>query len=358
MDNSAEIVPTGQPTADTKAINTIELVVIHKLVKERQGKATIVTRSELLQLTVPVKKLVHDIYGLYADRTGKGYGRFEPDEINYPSSRILRETYMGDKKTFLEASQELMAVLATKAGQAPLATGGYVLMAQVATPAKARWFIVAIITNVRGSAINDDSLEIVDTVHIDLHNLRVAGRVNLTDWLGDDKEIRYIGFLKQRGEVSDYFKLFLGCNELIASTEETKKLVVALKDFIKNYGLTREQQEDFLKSAFDYCSQRQKNDQPLSLESLSNAIWPDEPKTLQKALTAGNVQINDGFVPDGRSLKAFVKIKAKTQYWSVELDRQALVTGQARYDPVKRTLTLSNLPIDLESELKTELSDG
>lgn len=358
MANTNEVVPPGQLTTDNKTINTIEYVVIHKLVKERQGKASIVTRSALLQLTDPVKKLVHDIHELYADRTGKGYGRFEPDETNYPSARILRETYIDKKKTFLEASQELMTVLAAKAGQAPLATGGYVLMAQVANPVKASWFIAAIITNVQGSAINDDSLEIVDSVHIDLHNLRVAGRVSLTDWVGADSDVRYIGFLKQRGEVSDYFKLFLGCNELIASTEETKKLVVVLKDFARNSGLDREKQEAFLKSAYDHCSERQKNDQPLSLESLTNAIWPDDPKTLQKALTVGNVQINDGFVPDGRSLKAFVKIKAKTQYWSVELERQALVTGQAKYDPEKRTLTLSNLPTDLEAELKTELSDG
>lgn len=349
-------------TVDTASASqnsqNVDFAVIHKLVKERQGKASVVTRSSLLQLTPPVQKLVHDIHELYADRTGKGYGRFEADEVNFPSSGILRETYANKKKSFLEATQELMKVLAAKAGQAQLATGGYVLMAQITNSANVRWFIVAIITNVQGSAINDDSLEVVDSMHIDLHNLRVAGRVNVTDWLRGGSDVRYIGFLKQRGEVSDYFKLFLGCNELIASAEETKKLVSVLKDFAKKSGLDIEKQDVFLKAAFDHCTERQKNDQPLSLEALTNAIWPDDPKTLQKALTANNVQINDGFVPDGRSLKAFVKIKARTPHWSVELDRQALVSGQAKYDPVKRTLILSNLPEELEAELKTELSDG
>lgn len=105
-------------------------------------------------------------------------------------------------------------------------------------------------------------------------------------------------------------------------------------------------------------SECQKNDQPLSLEALTNAIFPEDPKKLQKALTADNIQINDGFVPDRRSLKAFVKIRAKTQYWSVEIDRQALVRGQARYDAQKRTLTLTDLPKELEAELKSELNDG
>lgn len=336
-------------------MSTIDSVVIHKLVKERQGKATVVTRSATLKVTDPVQKLVEDIHELYAERTGKGYGRFHADEINYPASLILRKTFKDKSKSFLEASQDLMTVLATKAGQAPLATGGYVLMAQVTNSAKESWFLVAIITNITGSAINDDSLEVVDSVHVDLQNLRVVGRVNLIDWLKGEKDVRYIGFLKQKGEVSDYFKLFLGCDELIASSEETKKLVAALKDFAKNSDLKPAQQEDFLKAAHDHCSECQRNDQPLILETLTNAIWPHDPKALQKALTTGDIQISDGFVPDGRSLKTLVKIKAKTQFWSVEIDRRALVNGQAKYDAEKHTLTLTNLPENLEAELRSEL---
>lgn len=343
---------------DTREVNSIDSVVIHKLVKERHGKVTIVNRPALLQLTGPVNKLVHDIYELYASRTSKGYGRFEADEINFPSATILRKTYKNKTQTFLEATHELMTVLASKAGQAPLATGGYVLMAQLSNPKGGCWFIAAILTNVKGSAINDASLEIEDSVHVDLQNLRVAGRVNLTDWLSDDNEVRYIGFLKHRGEVSDYFKLFLGCSELIASSEETKKLVAVLKDFAVNSGLDLEKQETFLKSAYDFCLERKKNDQPLILEALTNAIWPEAPEELQKVLTAGNVQIADGFVPDGRSLNAFVKIKAKTQYWSLEIDRHALVSGQAKFDPDKGTLTLTELPNELLTELKNELGNG
>lgn len=339
-------------------MNTIESVVIHKLVKDRHGKATVVTRTELLPVTEPVKKLVHDIHNLYADKTGKGYGRFEADEINFPSARILRETFLENTKSFLIATQELMAVLAAKAGQAALATGGYVLMAHVSNAAKHRWFIAAILTNIHSSAIKDDSLDVIDSVHVDLHNLRVAGRVSLGEWASNDPKIRYIGFLKQRGEVSDYFKLFLGCNELIAATEETKKLVTVLKSFSKDSGLDRAGQESLLKAAYEYCSNCHKNDEPLSLEALTNAVCPSDPKKLQAALTAADVQINDGFVPDGRVIKAFVKIKAKTRYWSVELDRQALVGGQAKYDPQKRTLVLSDLPAELEAELKNELNDG
>ncbi len=339
-------------------LNEVKEVVIHKLIKERQGSATFVTRPTLLPLSEPVSKLVHDIHALYAEKPGKGYGRFEPDETNYPASRILRSTFKDSAKSFLETSKDLMSVLSTKANQAALATGGYVLMAHVTNAAMHNWFIVAIITHVRGSAINDESLEVVDTVHVDLQNLRVAGRVNITEWLAGAADARYIGFLKQRGEVSDYFKLFLGCNELIASTEETKKLVSILKSVSKELALDAAAQEQFLRRAYDHCEERRKNDEPLSLDVLANAVWPQDPKTIQTALATSNVQITDGFVPDGRILKAFVKIRAKTSFWSIDFERAALVNGQIKYDPDKRTLTLRDLPADLEAELKNELGDG
>jgi nucleoid-associated protein len=144
----------------------------------------------------------------------------------------------------------------------------------------------------------------------------------------------------------------------VASTEETKKLVGLLKSFAKSSGMTSEGQETFLKAAYDHCVAKVKADEPLSLESLANAIWPENPSVLKEAIAASESQISDGFVPDGRSLKSFVKIKGKTPYWSLELDRQALVNGQAKYDPKKRTLTLSNLPSALEAELTAEMSDG
>ncbi len=341
-----------------KTKNVINVAILHKIEKERHGSPAVITRSESLPLTQPVMRLVDDIYSLYNSKTGKGYGRFEADETNFPVARILRETYRDEKKTFVEASKELVNVLAARAGQAQLATGGYVIMADGSNPNKGSWFLVGIITNVRASAIKEESLEIVDAIHIDLQNLRVAGRVSLTDWLDEKKEVRYIGFLKQRGEVSDYFKLFLGCNEFIQSTEETKKLVRFLKDFAKRSGLDDEKQQVFLKSAHDYCHERSKSDTPLSLDALSNAIWPENPKVLQESLAADGVEISDGFIPDGRSLKGFLKIKARTPYWAVELDRLAIVKGQAKYDAEKETLTLTDLPEELKRELSTELQNN
>ncbi len=338
-------------------MDTVNHVIVHQLVKEKHGKVSVVERTAELVVTDPVKRLILAIHDLYAGKASKGYGRFEADEVNYPSSVILRNIFIDKSVSFVDGSKSLLSVLSAKAGAVPLATGGYVLMAQVTNVANITWFLVAIINNVDGSVIDDKTLEVVDAMHVDLANLRVAGRVNLTDWEKADKDIRYVGFLKQRGEVADYFKIFLGCNELIADTEETKKLVSTLKKFAKSQGLDQKAEEKFLMSAFDYCDERNKNDEPLSLEALSNVTWPNEPKKLQEAFAKEGVQISDGFVPDGRSIKALVRLRYKTDYWTVDIDRLALSQGYAHYNQKKGELTLLKLPNELKAELDREIKD-
>lgn len=336
-------------------MNKVEAAVIHRLVKERHGKATISTRDEPLELTEPVIKLVTDVHELYTEKPGKGFGRFHADEVNYPVAAVLREYVDHGSNSFIDTTKQLMGVLATKASPVALATGGFVLMAHMSNAAGSRWFIVAIVTNVQGSAVNEATMDVVDTVHIDMQNLRVAGRVNIGDWLEGGAESRYVGFLKQKGGVSEYFKLFLGCSELVASVEETKKLVAVLKQFASESITSEVEREAFLHRAHQFCVDCQKNDQPLVLESLCNAVLPTEPMALQRAIATASVQISDGFVPDGRVLRAFVRIKAKTEFWSIDIDRQALVNGQVKYDPIKKTLTLFDLPEILEAELRRDL---
>lgn len=332
-------------------------VVIHKLIKAKHGKAAVEEGKAALTITGPVSKLVVDIHELYSGKASKGYGRFEKDELAFPLAGVLRKVFIDGDVGFFEASKSILRILAGKANDVPLSTGGYVMMAHVGNEASVSWFIVAIINNVDGTVIDDETLEVVDAAHVDLTSLRVAGRVNLTDWLSGDEEVRYIGFLKQRGEVADYFKSFLGCNDLIVNSVETKKMVQVLKSFARDKSMQDQEATDFLQSAYDFCLTKTKSDTALSLDALSNAIWPEEPKELLDAFVAGDVQISDGFVPDGRSMKALVRMKYKTDYWSIDLDRHAITEGYAQYIPSKGELVLRNLPAGLKEELDREIQD-
>lgn len=336
-------------------MNKIESAVIHRLLKERQGKATTTLRDTENELTPPLTKLVNDIHELYTQKPAKGYGRFEANETDSPTSAILKSHFRTRKLTFIDLSKKLMALLADRASKAPLATGGFVLMAHLSNDQGADWFTVAIITNISASAVDEQTLDVVKAVHVDLQNLRVAGHIDLKEWLSGTPDVRYVSFLKQQGAVAEYFKLFLGCNEIIEADVETAKLVQVIKTFAYNSDLKPAEQDKLLKRAYDFGIERHKNDEPILLEELSNAVYPSKPAALMKAIAESSASISEGFVPNGRVLRTFVHFKARTEFWSIDLQREALLRGKAKYDKKKKTLTLLDLPATLQAELEREV---
>jgi len=339
-------------------MTTVTAAVIHKLVKEPHGIATVQTRDDPLPLTEPVLNLVSAISKFYGSKASKGYGRFEEDVLTYPSSTVLRRMFETGDLTFVDGSKLLLDVLAGKAQQAALSKGGYVLMAHGREDGGNAWFLVAIINNVASNAVNEETLEIVESVHVDVDNLRVAGRVDLSTWMHANEQDRYLGFLKHRGEVADYFKYFLGCNVVVRDSEDTKRLVEGLRAFARAENLDQGAEDDFLRRAHAFCAERSKSREGLSLEELTNAAWPQDPVRLQQALAGGPGEISDGFVPDGRSLKSLIKFHGKSEFWTVDLDRRALRRGDAQYVQDRGELILRNLPPALKAALDGEVREA
>ncbi|WP_455154838.1 nucleoid-associated protein [Cupriavidus campinensis] len=325
-------------------------LIVHKLIKERQLNAQVVPRNAVVPVNEAVERLVSEIHRLYSEKTGKGYGKFEANEDNFPTPRLAREYFNDHSIDFYQLSLRMMEVLRDRADTARLSTGGYVLIAHVNNGAT-DFLLVAIVTDKIGTAITD-GLDIIDSPHLDLAALRVAGRVDVTGWLAGNE--RYISFLKGRGEVSDYFKHFLGCDDVVMSSAETKKLITCLKQFATDRGMEQAQRDQLLRQTHEYCTQCADDKLPLSLDALANRLMPDEPEALRAVFADEGVQLSDGFVPDKRSLRSLVRFKGKTPAWTVEFDRDALQSGNIMFDDVNQTLVLHNLPDSLLQEMIDE----
>jgi nucleoid-associated protein len=213
---------------------------------------------------------------------------------------------------------------------------------------------VAIVTEVVGTAITE-GFEIVDSVHLDMSNLRVAGRVDLTAW--QDGAERYVSFLKGRGEVANYFKQFLGCNDVLVALQETQKLVRGLETFATKQHLESAVRDQLFEQAYTFLEELGRNGNPVSLDALANRLWPDSPDDLRATFANEELQLSDGFVPDRRAIKGLVKFKGTSTHWKLEFDRRGLRNGDIRYDQDNNSLVLSNIPDALRSELLEELTD-
>lgn len=333
--------------------NNIVNLVVHKLIKDQHGTATIELAEAPISVTPSAQRLIDHLHKLYSERPGKGYGKFEDDENNFPMSRFVREHFIDNVTDYNALSHVMMQHLQFRAGQEQLATGGYVLISHV-NNAVTDFLLVAIVTEVVGTAITE-GLEIVDSVHLDMSNLRVAGRVDISAWQNGAE--RYVSFLKGRGEVANYFKQFLGCNDVLVALHETQKLVNGLESFATEHHLEPAARDQLFENAYIYLEELGRNSNPVSLDALANRLWPDSPDDLRTALAFEDLQLSDGFVPDRRALKALVKFKGASTHWKLEFERRGLRNGDIRYDRENNKLILSNIPEALRMELLEELTD-
>lgn len=331
--------------------NVITDVIVHKLLKESgQRTADLELRPAPLPVTATVQRLIDELYQQYATRVGKGFGKFEADDNEYPVQRYLR-AHLQDGTPFQGLSNQLMGHLQTRAANESFATGGYVLIAKIDSGGH-QFLLCAIVTEVIGTAITA-GLDVIDSTHLDMNQLRVAGRVDLTTWLAGGE--RYISFLKGRAaEVSSYFKLFLGCNDVHVPLDESRKLVSALSDFSDQQQLTPEARDALFSLAHSYLTGLAKSNDPVELEAFSNHMWPSNPQLLRDVLAEPARAIGDGFVPDRRALSRLVKFEGKSQYWQLKIDRQGIRNKDVFYDEQNDRIILNNLPDQLRDELIKE----
>ncbi len=330
--------------------NTVHNLVIHKLIKDPHGPARIELRDAPMTVTPSAQRLIDHLGKLYTERFGKGYGKFEDDEDNFPMSRFVRQHVIEQSIDFNTLSQLMMQHLQVRAEQEELASGGYVLIARVDT-GTADCLFVAIVTEVVGTAITE-GLDIVDTIHLDLTHLRVAGRIDLTGW--QNQAERYISFVKGRGDVAHYFKLFLGCNDLVIALKETQKLVLGLTQFAEQRQLQPEARDELFERAHGYLDELGDNREPVSLDVMATRIWPQAPEQIRETMNSEEVEVSGGFVPDRRAIKPLMRFKVAAPQWRLEFDRASLRSGAVVYDRKNDTLVLFNIPENIRKELLAE----
>ncbi|MEN5081009.1 nucleoid-associated protein [Bosea sp. TWI1241] len=329
-------------------------MAVHDLNKTREG-FNVKLGKEGLAVSKTTQRVIDDLYQLYRRRTSKSHGKFSLDDDYSPTRKHMRAYLDGDCTEFYAMTSKMMETLRRQASNKGAAQGGHVFFAHFARDG-AQYLLVAIINDKLGARLTGE-LDVRDVEHLDIDGFRFAGRINLTAWSEDQD--RYIGFLKGKGNVSDYFKQFLGCDTAVQDREDTVGLVRALKSFADAQEMDQSAKNQFLARAKDICERASKARLELSFDAFANELMPAAPDVLLEALTDPELKLNDGFVPDRGGLRMLVRFKAQTQDWTVEFEREAITGGKVVFNEAENTLTLKELPADLTARLREEFArDG
>ncbi len=333
--------------------NIIVSAVVHDLVRDDDGFSVRLAEKPLT-IGETAQRVIDTLHELYGRRGSKSHGKFSANINDFPTQNHLQRYVDHNYADFAEFTRSLMETLKIQAGKRGAAQGGHVFFAHF-TRGDSHFLLISIITDKLGAALTNE-LGVRDVKHLDIDGFRFAGRINISSWLKGDP--RYISFLKGKGNVADYFRDFLGCDLSVQEREDTRRLIDALKRFTAEKEMVPAERETFLRRAKAICQRYSNQREELTLSALANELVPTDPEPLSELLADTDLGLNDNFIPHAQSLAAFTRIKAATQDWSIDFDRQALNTGQIVYDKDARSLLIINLPETMIKELEGETADG
>ncbi len=328
-------------------------VAIHDLRKTATDFEFVVGKPDI-KASPTVQRVVDDLHQMYARRASKSHGKFSGDTINFPTQGFLRDYLNGGSVDFATLTTSLMTTLVIQARRKAGATGGHVFFVHFEDSAKE--FVMVAIVNDRLNAAITRNFDVRDVTTLDLDGFRFAGRINLTGWANGEE--RYVGFLKGKGDVAEYFKEFLGCDTTVQDRLDTQLLVTTLKDFAHAQKITGAARDEFLSKAKAICDRSASKREELQFTALANELFPSDPELLLGILADDDRKLNDGFNPDRRALGSLVRFRAKTSLWSIEFEREAITQGKVKFNEEMNSLTLSDIPAELAAELRTQIHEN
>ncbi len=142
-----------------------------------------------------IENLLADLNESY-NAKNKAWGFFQGESGAYPFSGWLGEYLEGDRD-FVGFSREAVEHLQKLMEESNLSTGGHVLFAHY-QQGMTDYLAIALLHHSEGVAVNE-SLEVTPSRHLDLGQLHLAARINISEWRNNKQSKQYISFIKGKG---------------------------------------------------------------------------------------------------------------------------------------------------------------
>ncbi|CAM3178818.1 nucleoid-associated protein YejK [Pseudomonas floridensis] len=329
----------------------IRHIIVHQIDKKPDGTPAVLhARDTELRASQAIENMLADLNDSYNAKQGKAWGLFHAESGAYPFSRWLKD-YLDDSQDFTSFSRAAVEYLQTLMEESNLSTGGHVLFAHY-QQGMTDYLIVALLHHSEGVAVND-TLDVTPAKHLDLGQLHLAARINISEWQNNKQSKQYISFIKGKNgrKVSDYFRDFIGCQEGVDAPGETRTLLKAFSDFVESEDLPEEQAREKTNTLVGYATSQAKLGEPMTLEELSGLIDEDRPKAFYDHIRNRDYGLSPEIPADKRTLNQFRRFTGRAEGLSISFEAH-LLGSKIDYDENAGTLTIRNLPTQLRDQLK------
>ncbi len=329
----------------------IRHIIVHQIDKKPDGTPAVLhARDTELRASQAIENMLADLNESYNAKQGKAWGLFHGESGAYPFSRWLKD-YLDESQDFTAFSRHAVEHLQKLMEESNLSTGGHVLFAHY-QQGMTDYLTVALLHHSEGVAVND-ALDVTPAKHLDLGQLHLAARINISEWQNNKQSKQYISFIKGKNgrKVSDYFRDFIGCQEGVDAPGETRTLLKAFSDFVESEDLPEEQAREKTNTLVGYATSQAKLGEPMTLEELSGLIDEDRPKAFYDHIRNRDYGLSPEIPADKRTLNQFRRFTGRAEGLSISFEAH-LLGSKIDYDENAGTLTIRNLPTQLRDQLK------
>jgi nucleoid-associated protein len=325
--------------------------VIHKIDKKPDGLPAVLFLGGAEQVESQARDdLISQLNESYNATTHKGWGFFHAESGAYPLSGWIAK-YLAGGSDFLDFSVTAVERLTRLMEESNLTTGGHALFCHY-QQGLTQYLVIALVEETEAVTMTEE-LHLMTVKRLDLDHIRLAARINLSEWKNNPQSRQYISYLKgkQGRKLSEYFRDFIGAQEGIDGPSETRTLLKAFSDFVESEDLGEESAREKTNTLVSYAMAQAKLGEPITLDELSEVLDDEQPKAFANFIRDKDYGLSASLPPDKKTLNKFRRFTGRADGLSISFE-QHLLGSKIEFDEAGGTLMLRGLPTQLTDQLK------
>lgn len=263
----------------------IKYAIIHELYRNPDNnKFKINLSKNILEKTDVVKKSLEEIDLKYKSKN-KTMAQLENESIFY-----MKNLHTSENK-FMDFTKEAMEKLKTSLENMTNVKGGYILFIEYVLN-KEMIFEILLLRNkksIKFIITEDSNFTINEDEHIDIENIVVACKINLSQLTNDnDTNNRYVSFTSSKGDaISQYFLNWINIKEKIDKKTDLHNLKEILQNIKLPEGINH--RNDFFKKVHELIIT---NDKIINIEKISTMLYNDR-EYINKYASQNNIELTE-----------------------------------------------------------------
>lgn len=322
---------------------------IQRLLPEQE--ATLKLRPEECELDGRLEECARELKLTFIKKQGKMYGRFSSDIAEHPISACLKQ-YREERISFTTFTHTAMKHFKADLDKVAVPVEAYVFFVEEQLENTEVLSIYLVYHN--SAQYLNGELKLEDSLYLDTSGIKLAARINLTEWQSDDAMLNYLSVLPWRGEkeLTDVFVHFSGITDKLDIKAETETFLEIVTDYAQTQ--PEETAREIKNTVVDYCLEQHKQGRPVLIKELSPQISEETQDKFEKFAQQKQPQLRPELIPDQSQLRQYIRISGRDERLSMSFSAECLGESIV-YNEDDDSLVINNIPSSLKSRLVKHL---